>query len=60
MYGDIVLQIRDFFDPNFLAHGLKTGSDHFLKIENDSTLKIRFYAHGLKNGVIGYFMIGFP
>ena len=46
-------QIRDFFGPEFLAHGLKTGS-LFLEIENDSTLKIRFYGHGLKTGVIGY------
>ena len=31
--------------------GLKPG----LEIENDSTLKNSFYAHGLEKGVIGYF-----
>ena len=44
-------QIRDFFGSKFLAHGLKNQVT-FLGIENESTLKIRFYAHGLKNGLI--------
>ena len=35
---------------------LKPG--HFFRdIENDSTLTIHFYFHGLKNGVIGYIYI---